>query len=86
MPTNSTHAVPAMLSITCSMYRVIEHSLTAHLLTCFSVGSLVQRSVERVTLGRVPLDFMCDAVGFFEHVKELKCTLISAPQQVCLAV
>ena len=46
----------------------------------------MQRSVERSSLAEVPLDFVCDAVGFFEHVKELKCTGISDPQQVCLAV
>ena len=60
--------------------------LTAHLPTCLPAGSLVQRSVERVTLNSIPLDLVCDAVGFFEHVKELKCTDISDPQQVCLAV
>ena len=60
--------------------------LTAHLPTCFPAGSLVQRSVERVTLDGVPLDLACDVVGFFEHVKELECTSISDPQQVCLAV
>ena len=43
----------------------------------------MQTSLERVTLDKVPLDVMCD-VGIFEHVKELKCTNIRDPQQVCL--
>ena len=46
----------------------------------------MQRSVERVNLKEIPLDLVCDAVGFFEHVKELECADISDPQQVCLAV
>ena len=47
-------------------------------------GNLVQRSAERVALVHVPLDVMCDVVRFFEHVKELECHYIQAPQQVCL--
>ena len=46
----------------------------------------MQKSVERVSLERIPLNFVCDAVEFFEHVKKLNCTDISDPQQVCLAV
>ena len=44
----------------------------------------MQRSVERVTLGYVPLNMTCEAVGLFERVKELECQYITAPQQVCL--
>ena len=44
----------------------------------------MQTSLERVTLDKAPLDVVCDVVGFFEHVKELKCTDIRNPQQVCL--
>ena len=43
----------------------------------------MQTSLERVTSDEVPLD-VCDVVGIFEHVKELKCTDIRGPQQVCL--
>ena len=53
--------------------------------TCLPAGNLVQRSIERVTLDRVPLYLACDAVGFFEHMKELEYTRISDPQQVCNA-
>ena len=41
-------------------------------------------SLERVTLDGVPFDVVCDVVGIFGHVKELKCTSIRDPQQVCL--
>ena len=44
----------------------------------------MQTSFERVTLDEVPLDVVCDVVGFFKHVKELKCTDMRDPQQVCL--
>ena len=44
----------------------------------------MQTSLERVTLDKVPLDVVCDVVGAFEHVKELQCTGIKDPQQVCL--
>ena len=70
----------------CRSYNGTLTLLRAHLPTCLPAGSLVQRSVERVTLEGIPLDFVCDAVGFFEHLKELKCTQIRAPQQVCLAL
>ena len=60
--------------------------IAAHLQTCFPAGNLVQRSAERVTLVRVPLDVMCDVVRFFEYVKELECRNIEAPQQVRLSV
>ena len=46
----------------------------------------MQRSVERVTLSRVPLDVVCGAVEYFEHVKELKCEDIENPQQVRLYI
>ena len=59
-------------------------AIAAHLQTCFPAGNLVQRSAERVTLVNVPLDVMCHLVRFFEHVKELECRNIEAPQQVCL--
>ena len=44
----------------------------------------MQTSAERVILVNAPLDVMCDVVTFFEHVKELECQHIRAPQQVCL--
>ena len=44
----------------------------------------MQRSVERVTLTHVPLDVVCGVVDYFEHVEELKCENIMAPQQVCV--
>ena len=44
----------------------------------------MQRSVERVTLLNVPLDLVCGVVDYFEHVEELKCENIRAPQQVCV--
>ena len=44
----------------------------------------MQTSLERVTLDKVPLDVVCVIVGIFKHVKELKCTDIRDPQQVCL--
>ena len=42
------------------------------------------RSVKRVTLSHVPLDLVCGAVDYFEHVEELKCENIKVPQQVCV--
>ena len=44
----------------------------------------MQRSVKRVTLQCVPLDVVCGVVDYFEHVEELKCEDIKAPQQVCV--
>ena len=44
----------------------------------------MQRSVERVTLSRIPLDVVCGIVDYFEHVEELECENIMAPQQVCV--
>ena len=46
----------------------------------------MQRSMRRVTLEWVPLDLVCGVVDYFEHVEELKCEEIRAPQQVCLYV
>ena len=46
----------------------------------------MQRSVERVTLSRVPLDVVCGVVDYFEHVEELKCVNIKDPQQVRLYI
>ena len=46
----------------------------------------MQRSVERVTLSHVPLDLVCGVVDYFEHVEELKCEDIKAPQQVRLYI
>ena len=59
-------------------------AIATHLQTCFPAGNLVQTSAERVNLVFFPLDVMCDVVRFFEHVKELQCQYIEAPQQVCL--
>ena len=58
--------------------------LAAHIQACFPAGNLVQISPERVNLDEVPLDVVCDVVGAFENVKELKFTDIRDPQQVCL--
>ena len=44
----------------------------------------MQRSVKRVTLWYPPLDLVCGVVDYFEHVEELKCEDIKAPQQVCV--
>ena len=60
--------------------------VTWHLPTSLFAGYLLPRSVKRVTLYCVPLDFVCDGVTFFEHVEELNCQLIRAPQQVCLCI
>ena len=68
------------------LVKMCSVDLTLLRATCLPAGSLVQRSVERVTLNKVPLDLVCNAVEFFEHVKDLECTCISDPQQVCLAV
>ena len=46
-------------------------------------GNLVPRSTERVSLVRIPLDVVCEAVEFFGHVKELECENLMNPQQVC---
>ena len=46
----------------------------------------MQRSVERVTLGNVPLDVVCGFVDYFELAEELKCQCIRDPQQVHLLV
>ena len=46
----------------------------------------MQRNVKRVTLWYVPLNVVCGVVDYFEHVEELKCERISAPQQVHLLV
>ena len=54
--------------------------------TCRPAGNLVQRSVERVSFNTIPLDFVCEAVEFFGHVKELECTAITTPQQVYVCV
>ena len=42
----------------------------------------MQRSVKRVTLEDVPLDVVCGAVHYFEHVEELRCIPISDPHKV----
>ena len=44
----------------------------------------MQTSVERLSLPRIPLDFLCEALELFGHVKELECTGIRDPQQVCM--
>ena len=59
---------------------------TESLPPCLPAGNLVQRSVERVSLKRIPLDFVCEALEFFGHVEELECTDISDPQQVCMCI
>ena len=59
---------------------------TQSLPPCLPAGNLVQTSVERVSLIWIPLDFVCEALGFFGHVKELECTDIKNPQQVCMCI
>ena len=54
--------------------------------TCLPAGNLVQRSVERVSLDKIPLNFVCEALKFFGQVKELECRSIRDPQQVCLCI
>ena len=54
--------------------------------SCLPAGNLVQSSVERVSLDEIPLHFVCEAVEFFGHVKELKCINIRDPQQVCMCI
>ena len=54
--------------------------------TCLPAGNLVQRSVERVSFNTIPLDFVCEALKYFGHVKELECRDIRDPQQVCLCI
>ena len=46
----------------------------------------MQSSVERVSLDKIPLDFVCEALKFFGHVEELECTDIKNPQQVCMCI
>ena len=46
----------------------------------------MQRSVERLSMNCIPLHFVCEAVEFFGHVKELECIDIMDPQQVCLCI
>ena len=73
-----------VLSKMCRSCKGTVTAIAAHLQTCFPAGNLVQRSIESVSLDQVPLDLVCDVVRFFEHVKELQCQYIKAPQQVCL--
>ena len=58
-------------------------TLLSSLPPCLPAGNLVQRSVERVSLVRIPLDFVCEALEFFGHVKELECENLMNPQEVC---
>ena len=74
------------LSKMCRSCKGSVTAIAAHLQTCFPAGNLVQRSAERVSLVYAPLDVICDVVRFFEHVKELECQLIQAPQQVRMSV
>ena len=60
--------------------------VTWHLPTSLFAGYLLPRSVKRVALHHVPLDFVCDGVKFFEHVEELNCLYMRGPQQVCLCI
>ena len=60
--------------------------VTWHLPTSLSAGYLLPRSVKKVTLSCIPLDFVCDGVKFVEHVEELNCQNIIDPQQVCLCI
>ena len=68
------------------MWKWNTTTLLSSLPPCLPADNLVQRSVERVFLIRIPLDFVCEAVEFFGHVKELECRDIRDPQQVCLCI
>ena len=46
------------------------------------IGDDTQQHLKNITLERVTLDAMCDAVVNFEHMKELQCMEISDPQEV----
>ena len=48
-----------------------------------SVGDSAQEFRESIFLDPVPLDVVCDVVRIFEHVKELQCTGITNPLEVC---
>ena len=58
-------------------------TLLGSLPPCLPAGNLVQRSVERVSLVRIPLDFVYEALEFFGHAKELECETLMYPQEVC---
>ena len=60
------------------------HTCSSSFANLLSVGNVVQRSVKRVTLWYVPLDVVCGVGDYFEHVEELECEAIMAPQQVCV--
>ena len=62
-----------------------RQSCDSSALACLPAGHLVSRSVDKVTLclEKFPLDMLCDVVGFFDHVNELKCHEMKNLQQVC---
>ena len=70
----------AVLSVLLKAHQSCDSSA----LTCLPAGHLVSRSVDKVTLHleKFPLDELCDVVGFFDHVNELKCHEMKDPQQV----
>ena len=70
----------------CKPYNGPHSLVAAHLQTFLSTGNVVQKSVKRGTLWYVPLDVVCGAVDYFEHVEELKCGNIKDPQQVHLYI
>ena len=45
----------------------------------------MSRSVDKVILRleKFPLDVLCDAVGFADHMNELVCKELQNPRQVC---
>ena len=51
----------------------------------FSVGDNAQEFKESIFFERVPLDIVCNVVGIFERVKELRiqCVDITNPLEVC---
>ena len=61
-------------------------TLLSSLPPCLPAGNLLQRSVERVSFDKMPLHFVCKAVQFFGHVKELECADIRVSQEVCLCI
>ena len=83
------HAIPIHLLIEGDLKPELGNgtlTLLSSLQPFLFAGNLVQRSVERVSFCWIPLNFVCEAVGFFGHVKELECTDIRDPQQVCMCI
>ena len=81
-----THVLPTVLYKGCQRCVDLEMEHSIFINPSSPTGNLVQRSVERVFLIGFPLHFVCEAVEFFGHVKELECKCIRDHQQVCLCI